>query len=127
MYTSFSYFIVTLIGWVFIIRRKPNYAYQAQILVFSDIFLITIIMHSCGGINSGVGALMLVSAAAGGLLMGGRCAMLFAAIASLFIFADQAYTYRSEAFNSTAYPLCRDPRRRFFYPGSVVLFSRKAY
>ncbi|SMG64528.1 [weak similarity to] integral membrane sensor signal transduction histidine kinase, partial [methanotrophic bacterial endosymbiont of Bathymodiolus sp.] len=104
MYTSFSYFIVTLIGWVFIIRRKPNYAYQAQILVFSDIFLITIIMHSCGGINSGVGALMLVSAAAGGLLMGGRCAMLFAAIASLFIFADQAYTYRSEAFNSTAYP-----------------------
>lgn len=104
MYTSFSYFIVTLIGWVFIIRRKPNYAYQAQILVFSDIFLITIIMHSCGGINSGVGALMLVSAAAGGLLMGGRCAMLFAAIASLFIFAEQAYTYRSEAFNSTAYP-----------------------
>ena len=104
LYTSLTYLIVTIVGWVFIIKRWPAYASQAQLLVFSDIFLITIIMHSCGGIDSGVGALMLVSTVAGGLLIGGRCAMLFAAIASLFVFAEQAYTYRSGEFNTASYP-----------------------
>ena len=102
--TSLAYLLVTLVGWLFIIKRWPSYAYQAQLLVFSDVFLITLIMHSCGGIESGIGALMLVSTVAGGLLIGGRCAMLFAAIASFFVFAEQAYTYRSEGFNSASYP-----------------------
>ena len=104
LYTSLSYLIVTIIGWGLIIKRRPAYAPQAQMLVFTDIFLITIIMHTCGGIDSGVGALMLVSTAAGGLLIGGRCAMLFAAIASLFVFAEQAYSYRSGDFSTTPYP-----------------------
>ncbi len=104
LYACSSYFIVTLIGWAFIIKRIPGYPSQAQLFVFSDILLITLIMHSCGGIDSGVGALMLVSTAAGGLLIGGRCAMLFAAIASLFVLAEQAYSFRSETFNAVSYP-----------------------
>ena len=102
-YTSLGYFLVTLLGWVFVIKRWPAYPAQAQMFVFTDIFLITIIMHSCGGIDSGVGALMLVSTAAGGLLIGGRCAMLFAAIASLFLLAEQANAYRSGEFSSSLY------------------------
>lgn len=104
LYTSCIYFIVALIGWVLILWRVVDYATQAQLSIFTDIFLITLIMHASGGISSGTGALMLVSTAAGGLLIGGRCAMLFAAIASLFVFAEQAYSYRTGDFNSTHYP-----------------------
>ena len=124
-YTSLTYFTVTLMGWIFIIKRWPAYPAQAQMLVFSDIFLITIIMHSSGGIESGVGALMLVSTAAGGFLIGGRCAMLFAAIASLFVFTEQAYTYRSEGFNAGSYPYAGVLGAGFFFPGSAVLFFSK--
>ncbi len=104
LYTCFTYFIVALAGWFFILRHSMSYAAQAQISVFTDILLITIIMHTSGGISGGVGALMLVSTAAGGLLIGGRCAMLFAAIASLFIFAEQAYIYRIGGFKTAYYP-----------------------
>ena len=94
LYTSLTYLIITIAGWIFIIKRWPSYASQAQLLVFSDVLLITLIMHSCGGIESGIGALMLVSTVAGGLLIGGRCAMLFAAIASLFVFSEHAYSQK---------------------------------
>ena len=104
LYTSCTYLLVALVGWLFIFWRTINYATQAQASIFTDILLITFIMHASGGISSGVGALMLVSTAAGGLLIGGRCAMLFAAIASLFVFAEQAYTYRTGDFKSTYYP-----------------------
>lgn len=104
LYSSFSYFAIVLIGWFLILHQTLPYATQAQVAIFTDIFLITIIMHASGGISSGVGALMLVSTAAGGLLIGGRCAMLFAAIASLFVFAEQAYIYRIGDFKSAYYP-----------------------
>ena len=104
LYTSTTYFIMVLVGWLFILRRTMGYVVQAQVAIFSDIILITIIMHASGGISSGIGALMLVSTAAGGLLIGGRCAMLFAAIASLFIFAEQTYLYHNGDFKNTYYP-----------------------
>jgi len=99
--TSLSYFILTLLGWGLILKKIIPYASQAQAYVFTDIIFLTLIMHACGGINSGLGALILVPTAAGGILIGGRCAMLFAAIASLFVFAEQAYTLRLSEINSS--------------------------
>jgi two-component system sensor histidine kinase PilS (NtrC family) len=123
--TSFSYLSVTLIGWVIIFKRVASYATQAQLLIFSDIFLITLIMHACGGIASGIGALMLVSTAAGGLLIGGRCAMLFAAIASLFIFAEQAYVFRMGEFKSAYYPYAGMLGAAFFTIAMLSYFLAK--
>ncbi len=104
LYSSCSYFLIALVGWFFSVQRVASYVVQAQISIFTDILLITIIMHASGGISSGIGGLMLVSTAMGGLLIGGRCAMLFAAIASLFILAEQAYTFRIGDFKSLYYP-----------------------
>lgn len=101
---SLTYFLLIITNGLFILRQNTSYATQAQVAIFTDIFLLTIIMHSCGGITSGVGALMLVTTAAGGILIGGRCAMVFAALASLFIFAEQAYIYRLGYFKSAYYP-----------------------
>ncbi len=103
-YSSLSYLSLSGVAIFLISKQLGSYASHAQVLVFSDLICITLIMHACGGISSGLGALMLVSTTAGGVLIGGRCAMLFAAIASLFVFAEQAYNYRVGEFDSADYP-----------------------
>ena len=60
-------------------------------------------MHACGGITSGIGMLLAVTIAAGGLLIGGRCAVLFAILASLAIIAEQVFAMQTHAFATTAY------------------------
>jgi two-component system sensor histidine kinase PilS (NtrC family) len=60
-------------------------------------------MHASGGIDSGMGTLLAVSIAAGGLLIGGRCAMLFAALASLAVLSEQIFANHTQSFHSTSY------------------------
>ncbi|NOS89380.1 MAG: HAMP domain-containing histidine kinase [Methylococcaceae bacterium] len=88
-YTSHGYLAVSLLSAVCVAWRWTAYSVQAQLLLFSDIFLLTLIMHASGGVNSGMGALLGVAIASGGLLIGGRCAMSFAALASLMVLAEQ--------------------------------------
>ena len=102
-YSSLSYLILTIISGIGISQRLTGYTLQAQVLIFTDIILITLIMHACGGISSGLGILLAVSIASGGLLIGGRCAMLFAAIASLAVLSEQIYAVQAHCFKSTSF------------------------
>ncbi len=99
---SLLYLAVTLLSMPFIFWRLSSYVSQAQVLIFTDILFITLLMHACGGVNSGIGILLAISIAAGGLLIGGRCAMLFAALASLAVLAEQLYAMRSDDIPSSA-------------------------
>jgi len=103
IYSSQSYLLLSLLSGICIAWRLTTYTTQAQLLIFTDIFILTLIMHASGGINSGMGALLAVSIAAGGLLIGGRCAMLFAALASLSVLAEQVVADYTYGFNSTSY------------------------
>ena len=78
-YSSYSYLIISIISAACVIWRLTGYTLQAQLLILSDILILTLLMHACGGVNSGIGTLLGVSIASGGLLIGGRCAMFFAA------------------------------------------------
>ena len=60
-------------------------------------------MHACGGVNSGMGTLLGVSIASGGLLIGGRCAMFFAALASLFVLSEQIFSNYSGSIEPASY------------------------
>jgi len=60
-------------------------------------------MHACGGIKSGIGFLIAVSIASGGLLIGGICAVLFAAIASLAVLSEQIFSDQFNALNTGSY------------------------
>ncbi|TRW95604.1 sensor histidine kinase [Candidatus Methylobacter oryzae] len=102
-YSSQSYLILSIISGACITWRLTSYTTQAQLLIFTDIIILTLIMHASGGINSGMGTLLAVSIAAGGLLIGGRCAMLFAALASLAVLAEQVIADYVYSFNSTSY------------------------
>ncbi len=102
-FSSHSYLIISVISGTCIIWQLTSYATQAQLLIFTDILILTLLMHACGGINSGIGTLLAVSIAASGLLIGGRCAMFFAALASLAVLTEQIFADYTDSFASTAY------------------------
>ena len=102
-YSTIGYLVLAIVLSACSMKKCLGYSSLAQTSIFTDIIIIPIIMHACGGINSGMGSLLGVSIAAGGLLIGGRCSILFAALASLFILSEQVYADQSHAFATTAY------------------------
>ncbi|MEQ1545302.1 HAMP domain-containing sensor histidine kinase [Methyloglobulus sp.] len=102
-YTSFAYLILTVILGICIFWRVLGYSLLAQLLIFTDIIMLTLLMFASGGVKSGVGILLAVSVAAGGLLIGGRCALVFAAIASLAILSEEMYAAQNLLFAKTSY------------------------
>lgn len=91
-YCNVTYLLLTLMSGILLRTRLGGYSFQAQFLLFSDIILLTLILHASGGIKSGIGMLLAVSVASGGVMIGGRCAMFFAAIASLLVLANEIYS-----------------------------------
>lgn len=102
--SSYGYLFTTLLSALLVLARLSPYALQAQLLIFTDIVFLTLIMHACGGIKSGMGMLLAISIASGGLLVGGRCSMLFAALASLAVLTEQAYSAQLYGINLSEYP-----------------------
>jgi two-component system sensor histidine kinase PilS (NtrC family) len=102
-YSSQSYLLLSIVSAFCITWKLTGYSTQAQLLIFTDILVLTLIMHASGGISSGMGTLLAVSIAAGGLLIGGRCAMLFAAMASLAVLTEQFVANYTHSFKSTSY------------------------
>ncbi|MCQ8180927.1 ATP-binding protein [Methylomonas sp. SURF-1] len=100
-FASGAYLAISVIAGPVAFRQRLGYARLAQILIFTDIVLITLMMHASGGVGSGIGILLAISIAAGGLLVGGRCAILFAALASLAILAEELYAIQIRAFETT--------------------------
>jgi two-component system sensor histidine kinase PilS (NtrC family) len=103
-YTSKIYLILSVIAGFLAFWRIVSYSLQTQSIIFVDIVAITLIMHSCGGISSGFGILLAGSLAASGLLIGGRCSMVFAALATVSIFTEQVYAIRLNEVSTSSYP-----------------------
>lgn len=102
-YSSQCYLLLSIISAVCIIGRLTPYTIQAQLLIVTDIIILTLIMHAYGGISSGIGMLLAVTVASGGLLIGGRCAMFFAALASLAVLSEQLYADYMKSFELEPY------------------------
>ncbi len=56
-----------------------------------DIFSITLIIYSCGGIVSGLGLLLIVTVASGSILIRGKISIFLAAVATLAIIYSELY------------------------------------
>ena len=85
-YVAFSLFALGL-NWL----RLPNLPRQVAIQVLGDVIALIGLMHASGGVASGFGLLLVVAIAGASILSGGRQAILFAAVASLGVLAEQAY------------------------------------
>ena len=93
-----GYFLFSLMSAAASRMRRPDFESQVVIQVFGDIVAISLFMHSSGGVNSGFGMLMVVAIAGGSILTQGSVALLFAAVASLAVLAQQYYGWATGMF-----------------------------
>ena len=88
---SGGYFISALVFGVMIRLRKPDFNLQIHSQIFSDIVFTTLIMHASGGVQSGLGTLIIISIAGGSIVIRGRHSLLFASVASLVVLFEVYY------------------------------------
>lgn len=94
LYSSVSqlYFLIALVLLIFTIKRWGNVEKQIKLQLLIDILALTIIIHSSGGLATGMGSLLLVVVVAGGALVPGRLAAFIAAIATIAVLLEVSYS-----------------------------------
>ena len=97
--TSISYLLIGIASIIAIHQRWPSFNLLVYSLVLIDIVALTLIMHASGGMESGLGMLIVVAIAGNSLITAGRTASLFAAIAALTVLSEQTYSHLTGAFN----------------------------
>jgi len=88
---SGGYLISALIFGLMIRLRQPDFNIQIHTQIFSDIVFITLLMHASGGVQSGLGTLIIISIAGGSIVIRGRHSLLFASVASLAVLFEESY------------------------------------
>ena len=89
---SLIYLATGLVGLYTIRRRNPVYDSQVTVYVFADMTLLTMIMHSSGGLASGVGLLLLVAVAGSAVMLGSqRMTVFYAALATIAALLEHSW------------------------------------
>lgn len=88
---SGGYLISSLIFGMMIRLRTPDFSLQIYTQILSDIVFTTLIMHASGGVQSGLGTLIIISIAGGSIVIRGRHSLLFASVASLAVLFEEFY------------------------------------
>ena len=98
-WTSFGYLLLALVlmlaSWI----DRRNFQNQISIQIYIDIIAIILLMHSCGGISSGLGMLLVIAIAVTGLIGRESLATIFASLATVGVLAE--YLYSNELNFST--------------------------
>jgi two-component system sensor histidine kinase PilS (NtrC family) len=90
--TCFFYLGFSLVAGLTARLQRPRYEFQTTFQVLIDIIVITLLTHASGGLASGLGILLIITVAAGSLLVPGRIAFLFAAVAAMAMIIEQFYS-----------------------------------
>lgn len=90
---SGGYLIAALIFGMMIRMRLPDFYVQIHIQILTDIVFTTLIMHASGGVQSGIGTLIIIAIAGGSIVIRGRHSLLFASVATLAILFEEYYNY----------------------------------
>ena len=85
-------------GW----QRQLAFELQVYTLVFTDIVFICMLVYANSGVTGGLGALLLVTVSASGILLNNRASFAFAALSTLAIFSIQGYLSLTDHTVSTS-------------------------
>ncbi len=83
--------LLILVSGLMIVARWPRRDQQVQLAVYLDIVFAIALIHLSGGVAAGFGVLPAIAVIWGALLLEGRQSLLFAALASLGVIAQQVY------------------------------------
>jgi len=87
--TAYLYLVISVLVSFMLHWRWPNFDTIVVLLTMVDIAALTIIMHTSGGVETGLGMLIVVAITGNSLLTNGKAATLFAALAALAILTEQ--------------------------------------
>ncbi len=87
-----GYLILGSASMLLINLRFPGFNWQLFIQVLSDIVFFSIMIFASNGLQSGLGALLLITLAGAGMIGRGRMSLLFACLATLGLFLQEMYT-----------------------------------
>ncbi|HSI43218.1 MAG TPA: ATP-binding protein [Methylotenera sp.] len=93
---ALSYLTFSIIIFAIYPLRLPNLANSISHLLFpaqivADIIFITLLMYAAGGVQSGLGLLLIITIVTASLVSNGRLALFYAAIASICLLLEQSY------------------------------------
>lgn len=87
--TTSIYVVLSLLTLLYLYSNQSGPSIQLLFfMLLTDIVATTLIMHASGGVSSGLGFLILVTVAAGSILLSGRWPLLIAAIASICVLTE---------------------------------------
>lgn len=101
--TSAFYFMAGVAIQSMIYQRRPGLCMQIYLSVIIDIIFVSVLMHTSGGIGSGLGSLMVISIVCGSILLSGHAAFFPAALASIAILMEQSLTQLTDSKTDSAF------------------------
>jgi two-component system sensor histidine kinase PilS (NtrC family) len=91
-WVSLTFVILSLI-WILAAKIESRiFEKQVSLQIYSDTFLIILIMHACGGISSGLGMLLIIPMAISSLIGKQSLSLTFSSLASLGLLAEYVYS-----------------------------------
>lgn len=101
--TVIAYLLFALLAGFLARLRQPGFGVQVFVQILVDILAIVALIHAGGGLETGLGILLILAVVAGALLLPGRLPYFFAATASLAMFGELALTIlQTEGLRSTS-------------------------
>ncbi|WP_444938318.1 sensor histidine kinase [Microbulbifer sp. JMSA002] len=96
LYTSVVYSLLNF-GWLIFLRQQAYQVGTGQIgiILACDILVFLLLIESSGGLNSGLGYLLLINCSIGSILLDRRMSAFFAALASLGVIGLELYNLMS--------------------------------
>ena len=85
------YLLATTLSLVGLHYYRQRFNVQLTLHVLVDVLVLTLLMHTGGGLRSGLGAMLLVTLAGAGVVGQGRLVLFFAAMATLAVLFEQSY------------------------------------
>ena len=86
------FYLLTAALWLLLsVKQWKDYASLTQMQLILDIIILTVLTHISGGLETGLGTLLVVVVIAGGALIPGRNSAFIAAIAALSVLLEVSY------------------------------------
>ncbi len=102
--TASGYLVFAIVSLITLRQRWAPVNAQAATQTFVDIAAIVVLIHTSGGISSGLGGLLIVFVGVGSLVLPMRFPAVFGAIATFAILGEQVFTQLSGTGAVTNYP-----------------------
>ena len=103
LYAATAYVALSGVSVALINSRHPRFNLQLGLLVSVDVLFFVLLMYASGGIQSGLGLLLLVSLAAAGLISRGRMTLFFASLATIGVLLEETYLMLQADINPVQY------------------------